>query len=406
MTLRRARLRLAPALAAVAAALAFALPSAQSQSQSPAPIKLGVVNIEGGPFALNAQHIADGAQFAVETLNARGGALGRKYELAVQSHTGTPAGAIAAANRLVEQNGVGFFTGLNPSSTSLAIASRVGNLKALFLDATANADDLTGKSCGPNYFRVSVSDSMLMNAIRERVAQSGIKSWDILVADYAVGHDFARKFTALVQAHGGTVRRTLMAAMNPTDVGSYVSQLVGNQAEGLALLYPGSAGVTLAKQQQAFGLFAKYKMIISQSTVNETTLPGQGDSTAGVFGTQNYLATIPGERNAEFVKAFEARFKRKPSYLDYDTFLSFELVHHAILKAGSAEVDAVRTALRGLKISTAVGDVEMRAADHQLLRPIFLAQAVKVADGRAEMVLRSTEPVERTTAAPSPACKL
>jgi len=115
---------------------------------------------------------------------------------------------------------------------------------------------------------------------------------------------------------------------------------------------------------------------------------------------------VAGERNTAFVKAFEARFKRKPSYLDYDTYLSFELVHHAILKAGSAEVDAVRAALRGLKLDTAVGAVEMRAADHQLLRPIFLGQAVKVAEGRAEMVLRTTEPVERTTAPPNPTCQM
>lgn len=372
--------------------------------QDQGTIKLGVVNIEGGPFAVNATHINEGARFAVDSFNSQGGALGRKYELVVQNHTGTPAGALAAAGRLV-QNGVSFFTGLNPSSTSLAIASKVVDLNALFLDATANADDLTGKSCSKNYFRVSLSDSMLMNAIRGQVKNSGIRTWDILAADYAVGHDFAKKFAELVAENGGKVNKTLFASMTVPDIGTYVSQLQVNPADGLALLYPGSAGVALAKQQQAFGLFARYKTIMSQSTVNETLLPGHGDATVGIYGSQTYLWNLPGERNAAFVKAFETQFKRKPSYLDFDAYLSFELIHQAILKAKSTNVDAVRTALSDLKISTAVGDVEMRAADRQLLRPVVLAQAVKAGVGKAEMAFRSVEPVSRVTAPVSPECK-
>lgn len=392
------------ALGLAATALAWASFCAPARAQE--TIKLGVVNIEAGPFAINAQQIGDGARFAVETLNAKGGALGRKYELFIQNHTGTPAGAISAAARLVDQNGVAFFTGLNPSSTSLAIASKVSQMSALFLDATANADDLTGKDCGKNYFRVSMSDTMLMNSIRDMVKESGLKTWDILVADYAVGHDYARKFTTLVQENGGTVQKTVFAAMNSPDVGSYISQLAARPSEGLALLYPGTAGVTLAKQQQAFGLFGKYKLIISQSTVNETTLPGQGDTTVGIFGTQSYLASMPGARNEEFVKAFEARFKRKPSYLDFDAYLSFELLHGAIVKAKSTDLDAVRSALASLKATTVVGDVEFRAADHQLLRPVVLAQAVRVADGKAEMTYRFTKTKEQTAAPPSSDCKL
>ena len=60
-----------------------------------------------------------------------GGALGRKYELVIQNHDGKPASAIEAAKKLVEEKGVSFFTGLNPSGTSLAIESKLpGNQRA------------------------------------------------------------------------------------------------------------------------------------------------------------------------------------------------------------------------------------------------------------------------------------
>jgi branched-chain amino acid transport system substrate-binding protein len=87
---------------AVAAAVAALQGSAMAQET----IKLGVVNIDTGPFAVSGAFVNDGARFAVESLNAEGGALGRKYELVIQNHEGTPASAIAAAKKLVEQQGI------------------------------------------------------------------------------------------------------------------------------------------------------------------------------------------------------------------------------------------------------------------------------------------------------------
>ena len=117
--------------------------------------------------------------------------------------------------------------------------------------------------------------------------------------------------------------------------------------------------------------------------VNEILIGAHGDASVGLWSAQSYFWTLPGDINAAFVKAFEARFKRKPTYIDADAYLSFELVHQAILKAGTTDVAAVRAALAGLKTKTIVGDVEMRAADHQLLRPLMVVQATRPEKARA-----------------------
>lgn len=369
-------------------------------------IKLGVVNIDTGPFAVSGAYVNDGAAFAVERLNAQGGALGRKYELITQNHAGTPATAIAAADRLVEQQGVSFFTGLNPSGTSLAIASKMSGMNALFIDATAASDDLTGKNCGQNYFRIGITDGMQVNSLREQSKASGVKTWDLLMADIAVGHDTAKRFTAAMQESGGKVNKTLFAPITASDLGSYIAQLLDKPAEGLLMYYPSSGGIALIKQQQPFKLFEKYKTVVSASMVNEILIGAHGDASVGMWSAQSYFWTMPGERNAAFVKAFEERYKRKPTYIDVDAYLSFELVHQAILKAKSAEVPAVRAALEGLKANTVVGEVEMRAADHQLLRPLVVVQAVKAGDGKGEIVMRSIEPTAQIAPPVSPECKM
>ena len=150
----------------------------------------------------------------------------------------------------------------------------------------------------------------------------------------------------------------------------------------------------------------KYKSVLSVYSTNDTIISAQGDTTAGMVSAQSYYWSMPGERNTVFVKAFEARFKRKPTYLDADAYMSFEVLHAAIVKAKSTELVAVRTALAGLKTPSIVGDVEMRAADHQLLRPLAIVQAVKAGEGKGDFSLKSVEAISKIAPEASLECKL
>jgi branched-chain amino acid transport system substrate-binding protein len=162
----------------------------------------------------------------------------------------------------------------------------------------------------------------------------------------------------------------------------------------------------LIKQQAPFKLFEKYKTVLSQSMVNEILIGAHGDASVGLWSAQSYFWSLPGDVNTVFVKSFEERYKRKPTYIDADSYLAFQLLHQAILKAGTTDVSAVRAALSGLKATTLVGDVEMRAADHQLLRPLIVVQATKAGEGKGEITLRSTLPRDVIQPAVSPDCKM
>ncbi|MEO8298871.1 MAG: ABC transporter substrate-binding protein [Burkholderiales bacterium] len=369
-------------------------------------IKIGVMDIDSGPYVTVSKYHVDGAKYMVDVLNAQGGALGRKYELVVQSFQGTPATAVAAATKLVDQGGALAILGMNFSSTSIAVAAKMPQMNALFIDNSSASSDLIGKYCNQNYFHVAVTDSMNLNGLRAQVKASGAKTWDLLSVDYSAGHDFAKGFATLVAESGGKIQSTLFAPLTTTDFGSYISQMGAKPSEALMVFFPGSGAIALAKQQQQFGWFGKYKTVLTQFFTNDTLIDAQGDTTAGLFTLQGYHSAWPGERNAAFVKAFESRFKYKPTYPAGDMVVGIEVLHQAILKAKSTDVAAVRAALRGLKTQTIVGDVEMRAADHQLLRPMGVAQAVKVSDGKGTIVLRSVEPTSRITPDVSPECKM
>jgi len=300
---------------------------------------------------------------------------------------------------------VSFFTSLSPSGNSLAVSAKLRDLNALYLDATAASDDLTGKFCNPNYFRVGITDSSQVAVWKELARRNNVKTFDLMMSDIAAARDSAKQFIAGLPEIGGTVQKELYAPLSTADYGGSIAQLLQKPAGSLVMYVPGTAGINLAKQQAQFGLFGKYKLVLSASMVNEVLITGQADTTVGVWSSQSYHASVPGKANADFVAAFEKRFAKKPSYLAADAYLSFILVNEAIQKAKSTDVAAVRKALEGLKLSTIVGDVEMRAADHQLVRPLVVVQAVKAAEGKGEVVVRSVEPAAKVAPPVSPECK-
>jgi len=87
------------------------------------------------------------------------------------------------------------------------------------------------------------------------------------MSDFALGHDYAKKISAVIQESGGSVQSTLFfVPLTTTDFGSQIVQLNNRPADGMAVMIAGSGSIALAKQQQPFNLFAKYKSVVSASS--------------------------------------------------------------------------------------------------------------------------------------------
>jgi len=81
------------------------------------PIKIGFVNLEGGPISLPELRI--GAQTAADYVNAHGGASGRPLQIIPCNVDGTPEKSIDCANQLIGQGVSLMFEGYDPSSDAM-----------------------------------------------------------------------------------------------------------------------------------------------------------------------------------------------------------------------------------------------------------------------------------------------
>ncbi len=402
----RIRRRLALAAAATAAMASLATPLAQAQTQAQSgPIKVGLLIIDSGPFATYANLMEEGAKAAVDILNAEGGAAGRKFELVIQAHSGAPAAALAAATKLAQQAGVSLIMGQTLSSHSLALTPKLEALNVIQIDHYAQSNDLMGKSCAPNYFRVNTPDALTTRMMQDYVKQTGAKTWNLISADYAAGQSFSKAFSELVQGMGGTVQQNLFAPLGTSDFGSQISQL-SKPADALMVTLFMSDGQSFAKQQKQFGLFDKYKAIIGNGFATDFQLDAHGDNVLGVVNSLSWTPELPGARNAHYVKEFVLRAKRRPFYTDADMMAALEVFRAGVVKAKSTEAPKVRKALEGLKIATIFGENEMRAADHHLIRQHGMAQVVKSAGGKNTFQMKVVKSGPEIYPPPNPECKV
>ena len=394
------------ALRAAAIGIAISLATATA-TLAEDTIKVGVLLIDSGPLAGLKETQVKAVNLAIDHVNAAGGVLGKKLEADFITYPGTPDTAVDGATRAVQKDGAVFITGMDTSAVSPALAAKLPSLKALMVEVFAQADGLTGKGCSENYFRVNVSDSMIMGAVREFLKDQGLKKWDIIAVDYAAGRDAAEKFKALVTSQGGSIGKTLFAPFGTPDFGAKISELGSDPAEGLFVTIFGSDAINLAKQQQQFGLFKKYKMVLGNSFVIPQTLPAQGENVLGVYQTLGFVPGFPGAKADAFVKAYKEKYSGElPPYTGADQYTAIELIAAAINRAKSSDINAVRAALAGLKDDSVFGSVEMRAGDHQLVRPIAINQIVNGSDGKPAYQIKKIEPGPDIIPPVDPACKM
>jgi branched-chain amino acid transport system substrate-binding protein len=123
----------------MAAPLVFAAAGVASAADT-TPVKIGVITEAS---AILGKSISDGAQLAVDDLNAKGGILGRKVELVVYDDHSSAADAVRAYQRAVQQDHVSAVVATFISEVYLALEPWSARLKMPTITAAAASNLIT-----------------------------------------------------------------------------------------------------------------------------------------------------------------------------------------------------------------------------------------------------------------------
>lgn len=365
------------------------------------PLNVGIITISSGPYAAISKESIEAANVTADELNAAQHKF--KVHIVPIGTDGTASGTLQSVTKAVQSNGVKFVSGFLTSDTAQAISSQAKRLGVLLLTAVAQSSFLVGKSCNANTFQFDAVDSQYALADATVLAQANIPTWDAISEDYSTGHDKVTTFTQTIGKLGGKVNTTVFSAFGATDDGTQITQLGKNPSEGLFAALLGGDAVTFAKQAAQFGLFDKYKYVISSGYLQQPLLQAMGNAVAGTHEVLNYSPDAIAK--TQFAADYAKLDKTGLWHVPISGNLALTMLDDAADKADSTDPMQIASALGGLSADTVVGNVTMRAQDHLLLQPLYPAHAVKGSNGPT-LVVDSTIPASQVTPPVSSDCNI
>ena len=123
-------------------------------------INLGALMALTGALGPYGPPIANGAQLAVDQINAAGGVLGRPLELIIADTATSPDVGRAAASRLIEINGVSAIVGALSSGVTLAASSVTIPAEIPLISPASTAPSIPALDDNDFVFRTVVSDEV------------------------------------------------------------------------------------------------------------------------------------------------------------------------------------------------------------------------------------------------------
>ena len=325
---------------AATAALLVALASTATLAQQ--PIKIGFIGELSGPAGALGQDMYDGFMLVV---NRNGGKLGGAPVEVIRRDTQLkPEVANQVAVELLEKEKVPIIAGVTFSNVMMAIYKRVVDSKTFLIGSNASPSQIAGAQCSPYYFQTNAQNDQRAEAMGVYAAQKGYKHIITMAPDYQAGKDYIAGFKRKYKL---PLLDEIYTPLNQLDFQAQLTQISAAKPDAVYVFYPGGFGIQFIRQWSQSGLKGKIPLLTG-STVDGITLPALKEAAVGVYHASHWAPSFDNPANKEFVKEFEARYKRVPSEYAATAYDSAQLLDAAIakVKGNVADKEAFRTALK------------------------------------------------------------
>jgi branched-chain amino acid transport system substrate-binding protein len=343
-------------------------------------IKIGYIDPFSGAFASGGDASLKMFQFIVDYINAKGGALGKKFELVTFDDKLQPAEALIALKSVTDQN-LPFVMSCVGSNVGSALTDAVNKHNArnpdnriLQLNCGQLATELTNEQCSFWHFRFAGSVEMRAVARIKSLPQS-VKSVYLLNQDYLFGQSIekdTKRFLAQYRPDIKIVADEFIPLMQIKDFSPYVTKIKASGADSIVTGNYGPDLNLLLKAAVDAGLNIRFDTYLAHVIGAATAMGSNGEGR--VTSVLDDHENIPvEEHNAEAEEFFKKwRATHDFMFIAVPSLTQFEMMVRAINKAGSTDAVQVALALEGMEQKDLFGVTNiMRKDDHQLLYPYY-----------------------------------
>ncbi|MES2184448.1 MAG: substrate-binding protein [Pseudomonadota bacterium] len=352
---------------------------------------IGITVPRTGTYAVQGEDELKGYQLAIEHINAghplirqispktTKGVLGKELKYGVADSVAKPNEAVQAQQRFISENKAIMITGGTSSAVAVALNKLAQREKVLFVCGISGSNDTTGKDCVRYGVRQNFYGETAANAIGPALLKAYGKNRKaaFMTPDYTYGHTVTKSVNDYLTKNGGWQMVTnQVSPLGAPDFSSYLTNIANSGAEFLINVNWGHDAVLSTQQAKQFGLLPRMKLVIPYQIPFLAREVG-AEITEGVYAATEFWWTLQDKYPLAkmFVEAFEKKFGYKPEWGAENAYMEFALWAEAVEHAGTFyPPDVIKAYESPRKLNSLVGEVEWRAADHQLVRPVVIVK--------------------------------
>jgi branched-chain amino acid transport system substrate-binding protein len=341
-----------------------------------APVKIGLVAVLTGPQAALGGHLRDGFQLGMRHLNNQLG--GRAAEVLVIDDELRPDAAVTKVRAAIERDRCDVIVGVVFSNILAAIMRPVTETQTFLISTNAGPSPFAGRQCNPFFFAASYVNDQNHAVLGKAAQDAGYRRVFLLTPNYQAGRDAMAGFKSQFR---GEIVDEIYTPLTQLDFSAELARIAAARPDAIFTFMPGGLGVNLVRQYRQAGL--AHIPFLSAFTVDEASLPAQGDAALGFFTGTTWTPTLPGEENARFVRDFEAQYNYIPASYAAHAYDAAMLLNSAIRSVGGnlADKAALRGAIKAADFRSLRGPFAF-GANHFPVQDFWLARVAKRADGK------------------------
>jgi len=355
--------------------LAFAGATAASAEDT---IKIGIIMPYSGQFADTAAQMDNAIKLYMKQHGDT--VAGKKLEL-IRKDTGGIAPDVAKrlAQELIVRDHADILAGFVLTPNALAAADVSAEAKKFMVVMNAATSIITLKS--PYLARTSTTTPQLNQTLGTWAAKHGIKTVYTMVSDYGPGIDAEGAFQLGYKEAGGDIVGSVRFPVANPDFSAFVQRAKDLNPEGIYIWIPGGAQpAAIGKALAERGIDAtKVKILGQDALAGETSVKAMGDAALGIItcGEYDYNLNLP--LNHEFVKAYNAEFKRNPDFFSIGGYDGMHLIYATLEKTkGNTDGDALIAAAKGMSWTSPRGPMSIDPETRDVVQTVYIRRVEKV----------------------------
>jgi len=341
---------------------ALALSAALAQ-----PVRVGILSPLTGLAAGTGQAQRAGFELALQEINEAGGVLGEPLEIIIEDTQADPAVAVAAFEKLMTEDNVGFIAGGYSSSVTLALAEPFktfqpivtwigGAVSGVGIEGFDGIEEILGTE--PWFFHIHPWDYHNVEAATDFIVSTGAETVALLHEDSAFGGPGAQGAQRLIEAAGLTVplreafKSTLFGGTG--DFRAAIAKAAATEPDMLYWIgYDGDV-VPLISQIREQNFTPQYIFGAPPGWPAEFAAAPEAECVTGLIG---FLPNLPTPEAQAFTEAYTAMHGNPPdNYMAALAYANLWALADAVNAAGTTDQAAVIAALEEGEFRSPMGE--------------------------------------------------